>query len=241
MTDKLIPASAVLITAFLLACSSDATKDGTSASATTSARPATASAKTSASAPVAAASTAAPSAATPPPVASGPFKAPDFSTFKACELDPKDAKEAAVITTLTAAIKGAVHAYEREQFDEKTETGFHDVCASATSVPTDVPPSPYMPVAGRDFDSGDAGTGWKCLKIALTNTIEHRYGYHAKSGFIGPAAGLPDPGPTGFEVSAEGNLDGDDTSSVYTMVGFVNPETKAAQIGTAVYCTNPRE
>jgi hypothetical protein len=83
----------------------------------------------------------------------------------------------------------------------------------------------YRNTAPEDFFTGDATVGWICLGVpqALTNPIHCRYSYHAGSGYIGPAAGGPDPGLMGFEVSAEGDYDGNGVYSLFTIAGTFDP------------------
>jgi hypothetical protein len=82
----------------------------------------------------------------------------------------------------------------------------------------------YQPrtTAGDDLDAGDATTGWKCLRFSLNQPHYHQYTYSQGGPYIGPARGGPDPGPNGFEAAAEGDLDGDGITSLFTIVGTVD-------------------
>ena len=55
-------------------------------------------------------------------------------------------------------------------------------------------------------------------------------GSPAGGGYLGPQRGGPDPGPDGFEVAAEGDLDGDGETSLFTRVGKLNPDTGEIEV-----------
>jgi len=57
----------------------------------------------------------------------------------------------------------------------------------------------------------------------MKSPIRYRYSYRAGGGYLGPARGGPDPGPDGFEVAAEGDLDGDGITSLFTITGQFDP------------------
>jgi len=134
--------------------------------------------------------------------------------------------------TVGAISRGAVAAYEREVVDpEGTETT-HELCQSAKAVPATVPLGrKYQPSTspGSDYQAGDSTTGWKCLKFALTQPQYYQYQYVRGGPYKGPKRGGPDPGPDGFEVSAEGDLDGDGKTSLFTRTGkIVNGRVRVA-------------
>lgn len=122
-------------------------------------------------------------------------------------------------------------AYEREN-----EAGEHHLCGSAIAVPSFVPAGrTYLPQAeeGHDFHTGDARTGWRCLKVEVTSSTRYQYEYRAGGPhYKGPTRGGPDPGPNGFEISAEGDLNGDGKTSLFTAVGEIrdNKFMRATQI-----------
>jgi hypothetical protein len=58
----------------------------------------------------------------------------------------------------------------------------------------------------------------------MTEPMYFQYDYRAGHGYKGPARGGPNPGPKGFEVSAEGDLDGDGKTSLYTLTGKVGAD-----------------
>jgi hypothetical protein len=123
-------------------------------------------------------------------------------------------------STVSAIARGAVAAWERELPNARTVT--HKLCGSTPPVPTEIPKgTTYEPSAerGKDFLTGDNSTGWRCLRFEMTSPLRYRYLYRAGSGYKGPARGGPDPGPKGFEVSAEGDIDGDGKTSLFTVTG----------------------
>jgi hypothetical protein len=130
------------------------------------------------------------------------------------------AKTVEAKNTLGAIARGAVAAWEREHPDARNVT--HKLCESATPVPADVPKgSKYQPSAeqGKDFLTGDQHKGWRCLRFEMVSPFRYRYAYRAGGGYKGPARGGPDPGAKGFEASAEGDLDGDGKTSLFTITG----------------------
>lgn len=118
------------------------------------------------------------------------------------------------------------------------------LCQSSTAVPTDVPKAePYHPSqkTGQDFMSGDPKRGWACLNFHMTHPVRYRYAYAQGSGYRGPSRGLPDPGPRGFEVSAEGDLDGDGNTSLLTIIGRVDAKTGQLRIQYPINEVDPSE
>ena len=59
--------------------------------------------------------------------------------------------------------------------------------------------------------------------------------------YKGPARGGPDPGADGFEISAEGDLDGDGVTSLFTQTGKVNEATKSVRLGTQLFIADEKE
>ena len=90
--------------------------------------------------------------------------------------------------TVAGIARAAVAVYERED----TRTGVpaaHRLCKTATPVPAEVPKGTKHPLGGRDFDSGDAETGWHCLRFAVTEPFAYRYSYSQGGPYKGPARG----------------------------------------------------
>src|SRR5690349_1525220 len=141
------------------------------------------------------------------------------------------AKTSEAKNTIGAISRGAKASFERETAKSDliaagsgNSTGSnHALCLSATAVPGTPPTGvKYQPATGgADFDTGDAITGWKCLRFSMTQAIYYKYSY--TKGSTPVTTGKPNaPTATGtesFEAAAEGDLDGDGTFSSFTIVG----------------------
>src|SRR6185437_6988509 len=146
--------------------------------------------------------------------------------------DRRRAKVAEARSNVAAIARLAVAAWERDRRGPNN-TVVHALCKSAQPVPADVPRGEkYMPSSqpGADWHSGDAVSGWPCLGIALESPHYYQYTYSAGGPYKGPERGGWDPGPDGFEVAAEGDLDGDGTTSLFTITGNVDPGTSAVSL-----------
>jgi hypothetical protein len=138
----------------------------------------------------------------------------------------RKAKSAEARNYLGILARSVVAAYERERLDAKGTV--HKLCKSATPVPAVVPAAKkYMPsdTPGEDFSRGDASTGWACLGFDSLGPVYYQYDYRAGGNYKGPKRGGPNPGKDGFEVSAEGDLDGDGTTSLFTRTGKIEKGT----------------
>jgi len=142
------------------------------------------------------------------------------------------AKTSEAKNTIGAISRGAAAAYERETTSSEillvagaSAASSHALCLSAPSVPA-APPAgtKYQPstVPGQDFDTGDALTGWKCLKFTLSQPVYFSYGYEM-GGHVAGITGAPAVGaaPDGFEAAAQGDLDNDGTPSGFARGGTV--------------------
>jgi type IV pilus assembly protein PilA len=91
----------------------------------------------------------------------------------------------------------------------------HAFCGSASKVPTGGPPAAkkYQPntADGSDFNTGDNLNGWKCLKFQLSEAIYFAYRYDKGAGTVTGSQATAN----GFEVSAQGDLDGNGTFSTF--------------------------
>lgn len=154
------------------------------------------------------------------------------------------AKGAEAKNMVGAISRGAMAAYEREQMSAKGSGVAHALCKSAAPVPAAVPRgNKYMSssTAGADWDSGDAVSGWRCLKISLSTPQYYRYSYTVGGPYKGPARGGPDPGPNGFEVAAEGDLDGDGVTSLFTRTGVIDPKTHSVKLAPEIFIVDELE
>jgi type IV pilus assembly protein PilA len=129
------------------------------------------------------------------------------------------AKTAEAKNTIGAITRGAVAAYEREATTGGAPA--HRLCSSANPVPRAVMMAKkYLPstAAGQDFNAGGPAAGWPCLRFAMTEPIYYQYHYQQGSGWVVPSIA---PGADGFEVAAQGDLDGNGTTSKFARTGKV--------------------
>lgn len=110
--------------------------------------------------------------------------------------------------------KDASSAYDREGMaGDVLELGAstavaHQLCPPAAPVPDDVP-------AGEKYQSTPAqwnGTGWACLKFSMKDPQYYRYQYQATD--TAASTGT-------FTAVAHGDLDGDATTSEFTLAGGI--------------------
>ncbi|MCC6556679.1 MAG: prepilin-type N-terminal cleavage/methylation domain-containing protein [Polyangiaceae bacterium] len=160
------------------------------------------------------------------------------------------AKTSEAKNTIGSISRGAAAAYERETAASElvaegsnSTAANHALCLSAGAVPATPPPGQkYQPntAEGNDFETGDATTGWKCLKFSMTQPIYYQYNYNAGGGYV--AASNPAiPNANGFEAAAIGDLDGDAANSIFARTGQVNPATAQLIVSTQVYIENEYE
>jgi hypothetical protein len=148
----------------------------------------------------------------------------------------QSAKTADAKNTLGTLSRNAMSAYEYERFDELASDDAsvsHVLCKSATPVPATIPKGTrYQPssLSGQDFETGTSTEGWKCLRFSSTTPTHYQYDYRVGGKYKGPSRGGPDPGPDGFEVSAEGDLDGDGVTSLFTITGKVDKVSKTVKL-----------
>jgi len=147
-----------------------------------------------------------------------------------------------VMRRMTDEARNQLHAMARAVGSRRANTG--KLCGSAPSVPRQVPKaSKYRPRtgSGQDFQSGDANRGWKCLGFELRFAHRYRYSYNLAGNFKGPSRGGPNPGQGGFEVAAEGDLDGDGKTSLFTLTGNVDPATGQVSTASTIFAIDELE
>jgi type IV pilus assembly protein PilA len=118
--------------------------------------------------------------------------------------------------------KASVGAYEGETMAGALLTVGSSV-GSTRRFCNSVAPADYVPVAipqGQKYQSsetnwatGDATTGWTCLKFSMKGPQYYQYRYTATNTATGPAAG------DNFIIEALGDLDGDTTPSTFSTNG----------------------
>lgn len=152
------------------------------------------------------------------------------------------AKTGEAKNTVGAITRTAVAAYERETTptellgDGATSTqSVHSLCGTASKVPSGGPPQAkkYQPstVATDDFNSGDTTNGWKCLKFQMTEATYFQYWY--EKGGATTSAAQSGADSNGFEVSAQGDLDGNGTKSTFARGATIR--NGAVVVGTELY------
>jgi type IV pilus assembly protein PilA len=144
-----------------------------------------------------------------------------------------------------AISRAAQSAYERENIDsanlpEGTEstTASHTLCDDASAVPIAGVPQgkKYQPdtAVGKDFNSGDALIGWKCLKFSITQPHYYQYNY-SKDGQVAAANTDSPCAADCYEAAAVGDLDGDTNKSFFARTGQINTTTKELKASTQLY------
>ena len=161
------------------------------------------------------------------------------------------AKSAEATNSIGAMQRGAVAAYERESAASQllgaggtSATASHALCKSAASaVPAAVPGNKkYQPntAAGTDFKAGDGVTGFPCLKFEMSEPLYYSYNYKQGGGYVSAGlAGAPDPTATGWESSAQGDLNGDTKLSTFAGSGKIVNGTPVT--ATQLFADSPEE
>jgi type IV pilus assembly protein PilA len=131
------------------------------------------------------------------------------------------AKTAEAKNSIGAITRGAVAAYERETTpteilaDGTTSAAtVHAFCGTSSKVPAAPPAAKkYQPstAKGKDFDTGDSLTGWKCLRFSITEPVYYSYLYTFGAATVTGSGATS----TGFEVAAQGDLDGNTVLSSF--------------------------
>jgi type IV pilus assembly protein PilA len=128
--------------------------------------------------------------------------------------------------------------------------GVAGLCGSGEPVPSSmnsVKAKKYQPNhgPGQDYNAGDRFTGWRCLQFSITSPQHYQYRY--KIGGPPVEVTLPHGGnPPGlsenntWNVSAQGDLDGDDKTSWFVLEGYITDARVVVQ-GPAVGQQDPEE
>ncbi|HRI65097.1 MAG TPA: hypothetical protein PK156_12700 [Polyangium sp.] len=142
-----------------------------------------------------------------------------LNAFKAYTADTKSAEARMNVRFIS---EYARRAYQRENADGKGQR--LKLCKSSTPVPTLIPKGTVYKTtmaSGGDWDTGDDDSGWKCLGYFSSEEVRYQYEYRQGGNYKGPKRGGPNPGPNGFEVSAEGDTDADGKTSLFTRTGKI--------------------
>jgi type IV pilus assembly protein PilA len=168
------------------------------------------------------------------------------------------AKTSEAKNTIGAVARNGEAAYQRETTASQivgegasSQAASHAVCAVGGGVPpsgpvpgamSSVQGKKYQPdsTPGKDFETGDDLNGWKCLKFSINSPIYYQYDYTTTPKFTSgtPAAFTG----TGFEASAQGDLNGDGTNfSQFARTAQVNTTTGTIHLATQVYVKDEYE
>jgi len=128
-----------------------------------------------------------------------------------------NAKSAEARNSLGQLSKDAATAYDREHMAaavlaDGAATGVSNaLCLSAAAkVPaakTSIAAKKYQSAAS-EWETGDKDNGWQCLKFSMAQPQYYMYGYNRADA-------------ANFTATAEGDLDGDGTTSTFTIKGEV--------------------
>jgi type IV pilus assembly protein PilA len=125
-----------------------------------------------------------------------------------------NAKTAEARNSLGQIAKDAASAAEREKgtapIRRRASSILRAFCATAASVPATIPAGQKYQSSKNDWTSGDAVTGWTCIKFAMEEAQYYQYGYQATS--TSAVSG-------GFVATANGDLNGDGVFSTFSVSG----------------------
>lgn len=159
----------------------------------------------------------------------------------------KSAEAAANLGAIARAVSGAA---ARIIPDPAVTNPAPGLCATSTNVPSAVARirgTKYQPnpAPGRDYQSGDARRGWRCLRFSIDSP--HYYRYRYQTGGAPTAVGLPSRGRLrgvnaahSWSVSAQGDLDGDGVYSWFVILGYITPEREVVTT-PALHSLDPEE
>ena len=114
--------------------------------------------------------------------------------------------------------KGAVEAFTRENMSGaflnagSSVTGASALCGDSTRVPSAVPAGARYQANPSEWRSGDARTGWTCVRFEMIGPQYYSYQYYLTSG-------------SSFSISANGDLDGNGVTSTFVLTGSVVSST----------------
>src|SRR5690606_9743998 len=155
--------------------------------------------------------------------------------------------------SIGAISRAATSAYERTTQASETltegqsgNTTANNLCGSAAAaVPAaiaSVAGVKYQPdtADGADYNAGDATTGWKCLGFSISQPQLYQYWYTVGAQQA-PNTESPCQGGVCYAAEAQGDLDGDGTTSWFARTGEVNTATGALKASTVVFVSNEYE
>jgi type IV pilus assembly protein PilA len=146
-----------------------------------------------------------------------------------------NAKTSEAKTTIGRIAKDASSAFEREKMAgtviplTQTAAIAHALCDTAgNAVPVGTPPTNVKYQSHpSEWNTGDAVTGWQCLKFSMKDPQYYQYEY------VSPDTALS------FSASAYGDLDGDTLTSTFRIAGAVSQGM--VRIAPAIFELDPEE
>jgi type IV pilus assembly protein PilA len=147
-----------------------------------------------------------------------------------------NAKTAEARNSLGQMAKDAATAVERERGTTAIMSAgalssiMRQFCATSSKVPAAVPAGQKYQSVNTDWKSGDALTGWTCLKFSMEEPQYYQYYYSASS---------VDATTGGFVAYAYGDLNGDTNTSSFSVSGSALSGSVA--ISPNIQETNPEE
>jgi type IV pilus assembly protein PilA len=147
-----------------------------------------------------------------------------------------NAKTAEARNSLGQIAKDAASAVEREKGTQAIVTAgstsnlMRAFCSSATPVPSGGPPHGQKYQSASSDWGGDPTSGWACLKFSMDEPQYYQYGYTASS---------VDPSSGGFIATANGDLNGDNALSTFSVSG--SAQNGQVAISPNIQETNPEE
>ena len=155
------------------------------------------------------------------------------------------AKTSEAKNTIGAIARAATQAYERETYSNElladgatSSVAMHALCGTASKAPASIPKGTKIQpstVDGNDFNSGDNLNGWKCLKFGMTQPTYYQFTY---TNGTAPLSGIS-IGTNGFEVAAQGDLDGNGTNSTFARGATIR--NGSIVLSTELYIVNEFE
>jgi type IV pilus assembly protein PilA len=145
-----------------------------------------------------------------------------------------NAKTAEARMTLGRIAKDASAAYNRENISSTvlvagtTAAITNALCDDATAVPSSVPSRQKYQSQPSDWASGSATAGWACLKFSMQDPQYFQYNYAVDNVTSGT-----------FTAIAHGNLNGDSTTSDFTLLGTASGGV--VKVAPSISETNPEE
>ncbi len=154
----------------------------------------------------------------------------------------KTSKTAEATNNVGQMAKNAQEAFTREKMSGSfvsaggTTPINECLCGKAASpVPATVPKSSKYTSAASDWATGDSLNGWTCLKYNIEQPQYYQYDYQSDGNCAAQTIG------TTFSAIAQGDLDGNGTTSSFVLTGNVDATSGQLVVAPKALETNPEE